>query len=72
MTDLAKWMQKQGVRDRWVAGETGISRSEINRLRRGKVWASAISAIRLEQLTGISWRRFVPPVPTPKQSDRKA
>lgn len=53
-TALEKWMRETGRDDTAVAEASGIvSRSQVNRLKRGKSKPSFDSAAALERLTGI-------------------
>lgn len=53
-TPLEKWMLENGKDDAAVAEAAGVvSRSQVNRLKRGKSAPSFKSAAALERLTGI-------------------
>lgn len=52
-TALEKWMRENGREDADVAQAVSVSRSQVNRLKRGKSAPSFASAAALEQLTGI-------------------
>lgn len=67
---LDAWMRKHNKRDDDVARAIrSVSRVQINRIRRGVSFASIKTAMRLEQLTRISWTHFVK---QPPQRSRKA
>jgi hypothetical protein len=50
-----------------------VSRSHISRIRRGKSGANKAVALRLQELTGISWQHFIEPTlaNTPPKPRRK-
>lgn len=52
-TTLEKWMREHGKDDATVAAAVEISRTQVNRLKRGESKPSYDSASALERLTGI-------------------
>lgn len=59
MGDLQRWMKRRKVDDDYVAEKTGISRSQVSRIRRLESRPSQDSAERLAALTRIPWHRFM-------------
>ena len=67
-TALQKWMDDAEYKDHHIAKLTGVSRSHISRIRRGKSGANKALALRLQQITSIGWEVFIEPdvtVPPP-------
>lgn len=58
---LQSWMSNKGLRDNALAKLTGVSRVQINRIRRGTSGARKDTAMRLHAATGIHWRHFIEP-----------
>lgn len=61
---LAEWMQdrrlhKKRLNDADVAAQTGISRSQISRIRTGASTPSRDNALKLEEITKIPAARFL-------------
>ena len=61
MTLLETWMEANGVGDDAVATETGVSRVQISRIRRGLSKPSPELALKLSSMTGIAAWDFVKP-----------
>jgi transcriptional regulator with XRE-family HTH domain len=59
MRKLQQWMDRHKKKDEDVARAIRISRPQVSRIRRGITTASAITAHRLEALTGIKWFHFI-------------
>lgn len=60
MTQLETWMTANGVRDAELAEAVGISRSQICRIRQGKVAPSLAVAARIEAFTGVPAALLLP------------
>jgi len=58
---LAEWMKAHRVRDAALANKLGgvMSRSQVNRIRRGECRPSVENARALEAITGIPAAKFV-------------
>jgi transcriptional regulator with XRE-family HTH domain len=54
-------MTATGLKDHHVSDMTGVSRSHISRIRRGKSGANKALALRLQALTKIGWEHFIEP-----------
>ena len=61
MSKLQNWMTKNGWNDTQMAEAVGVSRVQINRIRRGVCGASVHTALRLQEITKIRWTHFIRP-----------
>lgn len=61
MDQLQAWMAARSENDHTLAPRVGVSRVQISRIRRGVTGASKPTAMRLQEVTGIPWYRFIDP-----------
>ena len=59
MSDLQNWMAEHGETDESLSPRVGVSRVQVSRIRRKICRPSIVTALRLEQVTGIPAAKLV-------------